>query len=124
MPSPFSRHGPVTSRARRSSRTSTIASSPTFAEKLQANLPPPYYAALGRRVWIEAARRSIGPDVHVASLRADVPEPGPAAPRRAAGRSARLPRVASRRGHASCTTSFASLSSRSTPRRRRRQAAR
>jgi hypothetical protein len=33
--------------------------------KLQANLPPPYYAALGRRVWIEVARRSIGPDVHL-----------------------------------------------------------
>jgi len=33
--------------------------------KLQAGLPPPYYAALGRRVWIEAARRSIGPDVNL-----------------------------------------------------------
>lgn len=34
-------------------------------ENLQANLPAPYYAAIGRRVWIETARRSIGPDVHV-----------------------------------------------------------
>jgi Protein of unknown function (DUF4058) len=33
--------------------------------KLQANLPPPYYAALRRRVWSEAAGRSIEPDVHV-----------------------------------------------------------
>ena len=34
-------------------------------ENLQANLPAPYYAAIGRRVWIAASRRSIGPDVHV-----------------------------------------------------------
>ncbi|MGC8639518.1 MAG: DUF4058 family protein [Isosphaeraceae bacterium] len=34
-------------------------------ENLQPNLPPPYFAALGRRVWIAASRRSIGPDVHV-----------------------------------------------------------
>ena len=34
-------------------------------ENLQLSLPPPYYAALGRRVWIAASRRSIGPDVHV-----------------------------------------------------------
>jgi hypothetical protein len=33
--------------------------------KLQAGLPPPYYAALGRRVWIEAANRLIGPDVNL-----------------------------------------------------------
>jgi hypothetical protein len=32
---------------------------------LQSNLPPPYYAAIGRRVWIEASRQSIEPDVHV-----------------------------------------------------------
>jgi hypothetical protein len=38
--------------------------------KLQANLPPPYYAALGRRVWIEAAGRSIGLDVHLLRSRA------------------------------------------------------
>ena len=34
-------------------------------ESLQANLPAPYFAAIGRRVWIEMSRRSIGPDVHV-----------------------------------------------------------
>ena len=34
-------------------------------ENVQANLPLPYYAALGRRVWIEASRRSMGPDEHV-----------------------------------------------------------
>ena len=34
-------------------------------ETLQPSLPPPYYAALGRRVWIAASRRSRGPDVHV-----------------------------------------------------------
>lgn len=34
-------------------------------ETLQSNLPAPYYAALGRRVWIATSRRSIGPDVHV-----------------------------------------------------------
>jgi Protein of unknown function (DUF4058) len=34
-------------------------------ENIQANLPPAYYAALGRRIWIEASRRSIEPDVHV-----------------------------------------------------------
>ena len=38
-------------------------------ENLQANLPPPYYAAIGRRVWIEASRRSIEPDVHVLRAR-------------------------------------------------------
>jgi hypothetical protein len=45
-------------------------------ENLQANLPPPYYAAIGRRVWIEVARRSIGPDVNVIHR-------GPEAPARA-----------------------------------------
>lgn len=34
-------------------------------EYLQANLPAPYFAALGRRVWIELSRRSVGPDVQV-----------------------------------------------------------
>jgi hypothetical protein len=34
-------------------------------ETLQANLPAPYFAALGRRVWIEVSRRSIGPDLEV-----------------------------------------------------------
>jgi hypothetical protein len=34
-------------------------------EALQASLPAPYFAVLGRRVWIEVSRRSIGPDVEV-----------------------------------------------------------
>ena len=34
-------------------------------ENLQASLPAPYFAAIGRRVWIEVSRRSIGPDVEV-----------------------------------------------------------
>jgi hypothetical protein len=34
-------------------------------EQLQASLPAPYFAALGRRIWIEFARRSVGPDVQV-----------------------------------------------------------
>jgi Protein of unknown function (DUF4058) len=34
-------------------------------EALQAKLPTPYFAALGRRVWIEVSRRSIGPDLEV-----------------------------------------------------------
>ncbi len=34
-------------------------------EALQAELPAPYFAALGRRLWIEASRRSIGPDLEV-----------------------------------------------------------
>jgi len=42
-------------------------------EALQANLPTPYFAALGRRVWIEVSRRSIGPDVEV--LRGQAPSP-------------------------------------------------
>ena len=34
-------------------------------EHLQANLPIPYFAAIGRQLWIEVSRRSIGPDVEV-----------------------------------------------------------
>ena len=34
-------------------------------ESLQASLPSPYFAAIGRRVWIEVSRRSIGPDVEI-----------------------------------------------------------
>jgi hypothetical protein len=45
-----------------------------FREALQARLPDPYFAVLGRRVWIEVSRRSIGLDVEV---------------RRASGRSPR-----------------------------------
>jgi hypothetical protein len=39
-------------------------------ENLQANLPAPYYAAIGRRVWIEASKRAIEPDAHVLRARA------------------------------------------------------
>ena len=34
-------------------------------EAVQASLPAPYFAALGRRVWIEVSRRSVGPDVQI-----------------------------------------------------------
>jgi hypothetical protein len=34
-------------------------------EALQASLPAPYFAVLGRRVWIEVSRRSIGPDLEM-----------------------------------------------------------
>ena len=36
-----------------------------FSEVLQAGLPEPYYAALGRRAWVEMSERFIGPDVNV-----------------------------------------------------------
>ncbi|MBI4603617.1 MAG: DUF4058 family protein [Planctomycetes bacterium] len=42
-----------------------------LSELLQSTLPPPYYAALGRRVWIEVSRRFIGPDVNVLRPRAE-----------------------------------------------------
>ena len=42
-------------------------------EALQANLPVPYFAALGRRVWIEVSRRWIGPDLEVRRSPAPLP---------------------------------------------------
>jgi hypothetical protein len=36
-------------------------------ENVRASLPEPYYAALGRRVWIAASRRSIGLDVSLST---------------------------------------------------------
>jgi hypothetical protein len=42
-------------------------------EALQANLPAPYFAALGWRVWIEVSRGSIGPDLEVRHVH--VPSP-------------------------------------------------
>lgn len=36
-----------------------------LSEVLQAGLPSPYYAAIGRRTWIEVSQRYIGPDVQV-----------------------------------------------------------
>lgn len=32
---------------------------------LQPELPPPYYAAMGRRAWVEITERNIGPDMSV-----------------------------------------------------------
>jgi len=46
---------------------------PYLREVLQASLPAPYFAALGRRVWIEVSRRSIGPDVEVRHARGPSP---------------------------------------------------
>ena len=47
-------------------------------EALQASLPAPYFAALGRRVWIEVSRRSVGPDVQIQRSRAGITVPQPA----------------------------------------------
>ena len=44
-----------------------------LSEALQAQLPPPYYAALGRRAWIEMSQRYIGPDINVLQSRRDEP---------------------------------------------------
>jgi hypothetical protein len=40
-----------------------------ISESLQPALPDPYYAALGRRAWIEVSERFIGPDVNVLKAR-------------------------------------------------------
>lgn len=37
-------------------------------EIIQPMLPAPYYAALGRRAWVEVSERFIGPDVNVLSM--------------------------------------------------------
>ena len=34
-------------------------------ESIQPQLPPPYFASLGRRAWIEVSERLVGPDVQV-----------------------------------------------------------
>ena len=44
-------------------------------EALQASLPAPYFAALGRRVWIEVSRRSVGPDVQIQRERIGMTSP-------------------------------------------------
>ncbi len=36
-----------------------------LSESLQPSLPEPYFAALGRRAWVEVSERFIGPDVNV-----------------------------------------------------------
>ena len=56
-------------------------------EALQSRLPVPYFAVLGRRVWIAASKRSVGPDVHV--LR-------PREPRQSSAQSSGAQAVASR----------------------------
>lgn len=38
-------------------------------ERLQTQLPEPYYAAIGRRAWIEVSERFIGPDVNLLTPR-------------------------------------------------------
>jgi len=38
-----------------------------LSEAIQSALPPPYFASLGRRVWIEVTERFVGPDVTIAS---------------------------------------------------------
>ncbi len=43
-------------------------------EYLQPRLPEAYYAKIGRRVWLERARRHVEPDVHVMRER-EVPRP-------------------------------------------------
>ena len=65
-------------------------------ENLQANLPPPYYAALGRRIWIEASRRSIEPDVHILRSGTEA-ESGPELTRQCC-RRCHWHRIAPRRG--------------------------
>jgi len=42
---------------------------PYLREALQAQLPEPYYAAIGRRAWIETSERFIGPNVDVLAPR-------------------------------------------------------
>ena len=65
-----------------------------FREALQARLPDPYFAVLGRRVWIEVSRRSIGPDVEV--RRADASAGASAAISGSYGSRPRSPQVSLR----------------------------
>jgi hypothetical protein len=50
-------------------------------EFLQARLPEPYFAVIGRREWVEESRRSIGPDVAVCRPK------GSSSPRQPSGES-------------------------------------
>ncbi|MEZ6060019.1 MAG: DUF4058 family protein [Planctomycetaceae bacterium] len=45
-------------------------------EAIQPTLPVPYYAALGRRAWVEVTERFIGPDVQVLSDAREPRRPG------------------------------------------------
>lgn len=42
-----------------------------LSEFLQVDLPPAYYAGIGRRTWIDFAERSIGPDVELLQRHAE-----------------------------------------------------
>ncbi len=42
-------------------------------EAIQQGLPEPYYAALGRRAWVEISERFVGPDVNVITPRSGPP---------------------------------------------------
>jgi Protein of unknown function (DUF4058) len=59
------------------------------SEALQGQLPPPYFAYLNRRVWIEVSERTIGPDVNILRPRAAPP----AAPRGPGGVALAPPRT-------------------------------
>ncbi len=43
-------------------------------EAIQPRLPEPYYAALGRRAWVEVSERFIGPDVSVITSKPKFPD--------------------------------------------------
>ncbi len=48
-----------------------------LSEHLQSELPAPYYASIGRRVWVEISQWTIGPDVEVRRARATATTPPP-----------------------------------------------
>ena len=47
-----------------------------LSESIQSRVPPPYFAGLGRRAWIEVSERFIGPDVQVVRPGITLPETG------------------------------------------------
>jgi len=64
-----------------------------LSEFLQSALPAPYYAALGRRVWIEMSHRSVGPDVNILGPRPETPRQEPASAVAVAPPTARKPKI-------------------------------
>jgi hypothetical protein len=64
-----------------------------LSEFLQSALPAPYYAALGRRAWIEMSQRSVGPDVNILEPRPKPPRLEPAPAVAVAPAVARKPRI-------------------------------
>ena len=68
-----------------------------LSESLQPLLPPPYYADMGRRAWIEVSERYIGPDVNVVRPRRRESSRGHGGRRRRHGLAGR------RRSHSSFT---------------------